>query len=326
WWKEKRRWKRKTWFLRSPSGHNGDSMKVCVGGTFNRLHEGHQRLIDKAFSLSDHVVIGVTTDAFAKKLNKEAEVRSFEERVADLNLYTMGRAEIVPIEDVAGPVLQDPAVSVLVTSTETYRNAFKINEDRVKLGMKPVLVVVIPLVKNAKGLKLSSTALIKDEQPSFATVPEPVIEEEREDPALQEVVEAVLISDEPAPQKPAERAVQKKAVKAKKREKPKKKAAKPKKKPAKAKPKQKKAVKSKKKPAKKKVPIKKRPLRKRPKQKRVQNKAEKKSLTKKAAKKLAVKSPKKKPTARKRPAQRKVRSKKSGRPLKKTAGSRKKRK
>ena len=40
--------------------------KIAVGGTFDRFHEGHLKLLSKAFQLSQLVLIGVTSDEFAQ--------------------------------------------------------------------------------------------------------------------------------------------------------------------------------------------------------------------------------------------------------------------
>ena len=40
--------------------------KIAVGGTFDRFHEGHLKLLSKAFQLSELVLIGVTSDEFAQ--------------------------------------------------------------------------------------------------------------------------------------------------------------------------------------------------------------------------------------------------------------------
>ena len=39
--------------------------KVALGGTFDRFHEGHRKLIEKAFEIGQEVLIGITSDEFA---------------------------------------------------------------------------------------------------------------------------------------------------------------------------------------------------------------------------------------------------------------------
>ena len=56
-----------------------------VGGTFDPLHDGHKRLLDRSFSIAGpggHVVIGLTTDTFARKKNHP--IRPFQVRKEEL--------------------------------------------------------------------------------------------------------------------------------------------------------------------------------------------------------------------------------------------------
>ena len=45
--------------------------RIAVGGTFDILHKGHEKLINSTFELSDEVFIGLTSDGFANKLDKQ---------------------------------------------------------------------------------------------------------------------------------------------------------------------------------------------------------------------------------------------------------------
>jgi pantetheine-phosphate adenylyltransferase len=48
--------------------------KVAVGGTFDKFHEGHRLLVEKAFQIGDKVLIGVTSDEFGGMKEKSSPV------------------------------------------------------------------------------------------------------------------------------------------------------------------------------------------------------------------------------------------------------------
>ena len=43
---------------------------VAMGGTFDIIHKGHVALLSNAFAISSKVIIGLTSDALAKKMGK----------------------------------------------------------------------------------------------------------------------------------------------------------------------------------------------------------------------------------------------------------------
>ena len=54
---------------------------------------------------------------------------------------------------------QDPEYDGLVVSQETYENARKLNINRENKGMDPLILIVIPLVKDQDKNKISSTSI-----------------------------------------------------------------------------------------------------------------------------------------------------------------------
>ena len=58
--------------------------KVVVGGTFDKFHYGHRKLLETAFQLGEFVEIGVTSDAFG---GLKGDIDSCEVRMSNLNNF-----------------------------------------------------------------------------------------------------------------------------------------------------------------------------------------------------------------------------------------------
>lgn len=143
---------------------NPEYDRVALGGTFGKLHYGHVRLLLEGFRLGRRVVIGVTTDEFAKKLGKKYQVPPFEVRARELKTFLeeMGwihRCEILPLDDPYGVSVIDPDLEALITSPFTHYRGIEINEMRLRRGLKPLRIVVCPLVLAWDGKPISSTRI-----------------------------------------------------------------------------------------------------------------------------------------------------------------------
>ncbi len=141
--------------------------KVAVGGTFDRLHPGHRRILSVALRLGERVVIGVTTDAFVRREGKRG-VEPHERRVRRVRRFVRergaeDRVEIVPLDDRYGITLEDPELEAIVVSPETEPVAVEINEKRRERGLDPLAIVVVPFVLDRDGERISSTKLRRGE-------------------------------------------------------------------------------------------------------------------------------------------------------------------
>ncbi len=135
-------------------------MRCVFGGTFNVLHEGHKTVIKNALKFCDELIIGLSTDEFAKAYGHK-KVRPFEERKKDLEefLRSLGvKYEIVPLDDIFGPALRDD-VDALIATEEVIMNAIAVNRRRRSEGKKEIPIIVFPLVRN--GRKISASDLIE---------------------------------------------------------------------------------------------------------------------------------------------------------------------
>jgi pantetheine-phosphate adenylyltransferase len=132
--------------------------KVVLGGTFDVLHTGHKRLLDVGFSVADSVVIGLTSDEFARRFRVQA-TPAYDKRKKTLETYvkSLGKPnKIVEIRDSYGVATIDPEVDAIVVSEETMLRAEEINTIRFKKNLPKLCVIVIPLVLADDGKPISS--------------------------------------------------------------------------------------------------------------------------------------------------------------------------
>ena len=54
---------------------------------------------------------------------------------------------------------QDPEYEGLIVSQETYENVLKLNNNREEMGLKPLILIVIPIIKDKNKKKISSTSM-----------------------------------------------------------------------------------------------------------------------------------------------------------------------
>ena len=139
-----------------------------MGGTFDHLHEGHKFLLRTALSISEKVEIGLTSQELLKNKQYYSEIESFEKRKENLikflgSFSDLKRVKIVEIKnwDDMDKYAQDPSYEGLVVSQETYENALKLNENRENKGLNPLILMVIPMIKNKENERLNSTSIRK---------------------------------------------------------------------------------------------------------------------------------------------------------------------
>lgn len=134
--------------------------KVAVGGSFDVLHEGHRALLDRAFDVSEYVLIGLTSSEMAGK-----DIAAYEKRKKTIEdfLEHRGRYDIVELNDPLGDAVSDGAIDGIVVSEETAPRALKINELRKKGGLGALKIFSIPLVLAEDGRPISSTGIKRGE-------------------------------------------------------------------------------------------------------------------------------------------------------------------
>ncbi|MDR1819230.1 MAG: phosphopantetheine adenylyltransferase [Methanobrevibacter sp.] len=137
--------------------------KVAVGGTFDKFHKGHRKLLETAFKIGEYVVIGVTSTEFAQvKENVEPCSVRMSNLNKFLNRYNV-KFSIFKLDDPLGSTIYDDDFDAIVVSEETKPTAIKINEIRKEKNMIPLKIFVINYVIAEDGIPISSTRIRKGE-------------------------------------------------------------------------------------------------------------------------------------------------------------------
>lgn len=79
--------------------------KVITYGTYDLLHYGHKRLLERAKALGDYLIVGITSEAFDKTRGKINVQQSLMERVAAVR--ATGLADKIIIEEYEGQKIDD---------------------------------------------------------------------------------------------------------------------------------------------------------------------------------------------------------------------------
>ena len=142
-------------------------MKVCIGGTFDIIHKGHEILISKAFEVATKegfVFIGLTKNNL---IDKKKNVKNWYLRKKNLERYISKKdykADFIieGIEDIYGPTIEND-FDAIVVSKETEENAKKINKKRKDKNKKPMKIIIIPYLYAEDNLPISTTRIKKGE-------------------------------------------------------------------------------------------------------------------------------------------------------------------
>lgn len=143
--------------------------KVVIGGTFDRLHKGHEFFLEKAFTLGKSVIVGlVKSESMLKNKELYEKIEDYETRKKNLENFLrkkgwLNRAKIVPIYDIFGPSIKDEELEALVVTKSTLKNGLKINELRKRRGFKELDIIIIPYMLAEDGKPISSERIRRGE-------------------------------------------------------------------------------------------------------------------------------------------------------------------
>lgn len=153
--------------------HPKSGIRIFVGGTFDRLHLGHQAVLRAAFQNGDHVTIGLTSDKFVSRFkfppsslkieNFKLKINSYAHRKQILESWLVQhrlhhRSAILPIDDPYEPAASADYDALIVTQDNIKRGE-EINSRRVSSRLKPVKLIEVPIIPAEDGRPISSTRL-----------------------------------------------------------------------------------------------------------------------------------------------------------------------
>ena len=147
---------------------------TALGGTFDIIHDGHLILIQNAISVSEKIIIGLTSDSFIEK-NGKTITNNFEQRFKNLEKAIHEKFpdcsfEIVKLDDDFGPAVIEGDVGALVVSDETSKKGDILNTLRKERNLNPVKVVIVPMKMASDGNRISSTRIRNSEIDSSGNV------------------------------------------------------------------------------------------------------------------------------------------------------------
>ena len=140
---------------------------TALGGTFDIIHVGHIELIQKAVSISEKIIIGLTSDAFISKNDKKI-INNFEQRSENLEKIIHEKFpdcsfEIAKLDDDFGPAVIQGDVDALVVSEETCKKGDILNALRKEQKLGPVEIIIVPMKMASDGNRISSTRIRNSE-------------------------------------------------------------------------------------------------------------------------------------------------------------------
>lgn len=136
---------------------------VVSGGTFDYFHKGHEEFLLFQLQLSNKIILGITSDAFAQKKNMVLQPYSIRLQAVEHFLDSIQARERISIEKIDTIYIPNkfntlPIEAIIVTKN-TQKGAQEINSNRTAHGLSVLPIVLCPQVLAQDKKPISSTRI-----------------------------------------------------------------------------------------------------------------------------------------------------------------------
>lgn len=135
---------------------------AILGGTFDRLHVGHKKLIQAALENAEQVDIGLTMPELYQKKFLAQVIEPYANREKTLQEFAPS-AKIIPLTNMYGESLTKIDIEAIFVTEVTYANAVHINKERDKIGFPPLVIEQVPFAIDTSGKVITSERIRRGE-------------------------------------------------------------------------------------------------------------------------------------------------------------------
>jgi pantetheine-phosphate adenylyltransferase len=145
--------------------------KIGLGGTFDRLHAGHELFLDMAAHYGHSVHIGLVSSNYLKKRPKKFNkiIQHYKTRKKEVENYLLKRGtsyffSVIKTVGMDKELALKSDLNALITSQESILASIKVNELRNQHDKPKLTLIITPNVLRENGVLESSTRLRSEEQ------------------------------------------------------------------------------------------------------------------------------------------------------------------
>jgi cytidyltransferase-like protein len=139
---------------------------AIAGGTFDHFHAGHEAFLRTILFRSDQLLLGITSDRYVQsQQTKTGLVQSYAMRKKQVEAFlaqekALARVTIEPIDDLFYPdTWSNLPIEAIMVTNDSKKGAETINAARAIHKLPPLKMVIVPVITDKVGQKISSSAI-----------------------------------------------------------------------------------------------------------------------------------------------------------------------